>query len=137
MNAPGNPSDSVKRLNPALWPPLAPEAHFDAERLSGEPKAEKDLHNAIIAHCKARGWIYFHGSMAHKTFRTIAEPDFILMSDNGRVFFIECKTQNGKLTAEQEGLRQWAYKLGHFIHTVRSFEAFLELVTACEHEKIS
>lgn len=91
---------------------------------------ECDLHYAIIDFCKGKGWIYFHGSMAHKTKRTAGEPDFTILADSGRVFLIECKTRISKLSPEQLGLKLWAEKLGHAIHVIRSIEEFEKLVTA-------
>ena len=89
---------------------------------------ESELHYAIISNCKANGWIYFHGSMAHKAIRTVGEPDFTLLLPAGRVLFIECKTRTGKLSPEQLGLSLWAEKLGHKIHVVRSMEEFKALL---------
>lgn len=102
---------------------------------------ESDLHDQIIAECKKRGWIYFHGSMAHRTKRTTGEPDFIVLGfveENWlgempkrrvpKVWFVECKTKTGKLSSEQLGLKMWAEKLGHTIHTCRSLEEFLKLI---------
>src|SRR5688572_5875057 len=80
-----------------------------------EPSATNDavvdeslLHNRIIAECKRRGWIYFHGSMALATARTVGEPDFTILADNGRFFLIECKSRTGKLSPEQLGMSVWA-----------------------------
>lgn len=89
---------------------------------------ESDLHDQIISFCKSKGWIYFHGSMAHKTHRCSGEPDFQILADGGRVFLIECKTKIGKLSPEQAGLKIWAERLGHTIHVVRSLEEFLEVI---------
>lgn len=89
---------------------------------------ESELHNQILAECRKRMWIAFHGSMAQRTGRTLGEPDFVLIADGGRVYFIECKTAKGKLTPEQLGMKMWAEKLGHEIHTIRSFPEFITLV---------
>lgn len=89
---------------------------------------ESALHDAILNHCKAQGWIAFHGSMAHKAMRTVGEPDFTILADQGRVFFIECKTATGKLSPEQLGIKMWAEKLGHTIHTCRSVEEFYRII---------
>jgi hypothetical protein len=89
---------------------------------------ESNLHSGIIAHCKSRGWIYFHGSMAHRTHRSVGEPDFIILADAGRVFFIEAKSKTGKLSPEQQGLIVWAKKLSHNVFVVRSMEEFMEIV---------
>lgn len=89
---------------------------------------ESKLHDQIFVECSRRGWIALHGSTAHRAMRTIGEPDFTILADNGRVFFIECKTATGKLSTEQQGMIAWAAKLGHTVHVVRSFEQFLEVV---------
>lgn len=101
---------------------------------SGATENESALHNSIIAFCKHRLWIYFHGSMVSRTARTIGEPDFTILADKGRVFFIECKTKIGKLTPEQLGIKMWAERLGHQIHVVRSVDEFLRLVNAAVEE---
>lgn len=91
---------------------------------------ESDLHQAILNECKRRGWIAFHGSMAHSTFRTPGEPDFIIMADGGRVFLIEAKTITGKLSPDQRAIAAWAAKLGHVVHVVRCMEDFLRAISA-------
>lgn len=89
---------------------------------------ERLLHNEILKECEKRGWLAFHGSTAHRTYRTVGEFDFIILADRGRNFHIECKTKTGKLTPEQAGIHKWANKLGHCPYVVRSFEEFLEVV---------
>lgn len=89
---------------------------------------EADLHEAIIKECKHQGWIYFHGSMAHRAMRTLGEPDFIVLARGGKVFFIEAKSASGKLSVEQQGIIRWAETLGHKIHVVRTLAEFLEIV---------
>ena len=66
--------------------------------------------------------------MSQKTARTIGEPDWTLLADRGRVFFIECKTAKSKLTPEQLAIKCWAAKLGHTVHVVRSMAEFLQIV---------
>ena len=90
--------------------------------------AEDTLHDAIVDECKRRGWLFFHGSMAHRAMRTKGEPDFTICADRGRVFFIEAKTKTGKLSREQLGVKAWAAKLGHTVHVVRSIREFREVV---------
>lgn len=89
---------------------------------------ETELHNAILEECKTRGWLPFHGSMAHRTYRTEGEPDFIIFADCGRVVAIECKRRRGKLSTAQLGIIAWAEKLGHKIHVITSIEEFREIV---------
>lgn len=89
---------------------------------------ESDLHEKILEHCKSRGWICFHGSMAHRTKRTSGEPDFTILADRARVFFVEAKSKTGKRSMEQLGLSLWAEKLGHKIHLIRSMQDFGEAI---------
>ena len=92
----------------------------------GEPvEREKDLHDAIIAECKGRGWMIFHGSMAHRTFRTPGEPDFHILCEDGRRFMVECKAKGGKLSKDQQAIMAWARKLGHEIYEVSNLAEFL------------
>lgn len=93
---------------------------------------EQDLHERIIRYCKDQGWAYFHGSMAHRAMRTIGEPDFTIVADRGRVFFVEAKSAIGKLRPEQRALQAWMVKLGHSLHVVRSMREFLRLVEPIE-----
>lgn len=90
---------------------------------------ESTLHSEIIQLCKNRGWIYFHGSMAHRAMRTIGEPDFTILADKGRVFFFEAKSKSGKLSSQQLALKVWAEKLGHTIHTISTFRQFIQIIT--------
>lgn len=87
---------------------------------------ESELHAQIIEECKRRGWLAFHGSMAHRTFRTPGEPDFVILIDNGKTLLVECKSKGGKPTKEQAANLAWAKKLGHKAIVVWSFNEFLE-----------
>lgn len=91
-------------------------------------KREDDLHDSIIDFCKEHGWLYFHGSMAHKTYRTAGEPDFHIWADGGRKFAFECKSRLGKLSTAQLGIIAHAAKLGHTVHAIGSMAEFRELV---------
>lgn len=89
---------------------------------------EAELHEAIRKECLARGWIAFHGSMAHRSHRTIGEPDFVILADSGRVILVEAKSKHGKLSSKQLALRAWAEKLGHVVYIVRSLAEFEAVV---------
>ena len=118
------PSDVLRRLNPDLFPPGPPpgdNAHHGAH-------SEAQLHGQIFEECRQRGWIALHGSMAERTCRTLGEPDFVILTDGGRVLFVECKTRNSKLSVEQAALKHQAERLGHTVHVVRSFQEFLQLL---------
>ena len=97
-------------------------------RSSSSVERESELHERILAECKRRGWLVFHGAMSHRTFRTKGEPDFVILADAGRTILIEAKTCTGKLSTEQQGNVMWAQRLGHTIHVVRSEEEFNRII---------
>lgn len=114
---------------------LAAEARLQGKRghkvvQDDAPENEAALHAKIIAHCKANAWIYFHGSMAHKTRRVLGEPDFVLLLPGCRVILVEAKGEKTKMSTEQLAMQAWCSKLGHVLHVVRSFDEFLQVVSA-------
>lgn len=52
-------------------------------------------------------------------------PDFIILADGGRTFYIECKSKTGKVKPDQRIMHAVANKLGHTVHTVRNLNEFL------------
>lgn len=101
----------------------------DAGERAAGVEHEADLHEAIMSSCRSRGWLVFHGSMAHRTHRSLGEPDLFVIADHGRFFMVECKSKTGKLTIEQQGVVLWAAKLGHTVHVIRSLAEFEKIVT--------
>jgi len=89
---------------------------------------ERDLHDAIMAECRHRGWITIHARMDRPSTLEVGSPDFIILGSRGRVFIIEAKSKTGKLTKAQQILRAWAHKLGHEIVEVRSKEQFMHII---------
>lgn len=118
------------QVRPGVWEKPKGAIAFITSDVAGAaaPTYEADLHADIISECRKRGWIYFHGAMNQRTARTIGEPDFTILADQGRVLLVECKRPGGKLSTEQLGIIQWAAKLGHKIHTVWAINEFLEIV---------
>jgi len=102
--------------------------------LARDPKHEKLLHCQIMEDCKRRRWLYFHGSMAKASHRTLGEPDFIILAHEGRVIMCECKVgegkHRGKLTRDQQSVIRWAALNGHTIHVVRRFSEWLAIADA-------
>ncbi len=126
-------------------PNITPEEYraFQAKQMRGVPykpgydqignilapvETESDLHNQIIDYCKSKGWQYLHGSMAHRSRRTIGENDFTILADGGRVFLVEVKTKSGKLSPEQNAFIAHARRNGHTVHVIRSMDDFRVVV---------
>ena len=89
---------------------------------------EAELHEAILNEVRRRGWISFHSRMDKPSTATIGQPDFVILSDGGRVILVECKTKTGKLRPEQAALHAWAAKLGYEVHVIRSLEDFISIL---------
>lgn len=113
------------------WTDLEVAAYEAAQRVKKLPREapavadERELHASILSECRKRGWICLHGSMAHRTARTIGEPDFVILADAGRALLVEAKAKGGKLSEAQRNLHAWSAKLGHKVHVVRNLEEFL------------
>lgn len=89
---------------------------------------ESDLQDRIVGYCRSKGWFPVFSGMHRRTSIPLGSPDFIIYTDNGRVFTIETKSKTGKQTPEQIGVQFMLNKLGHQYYLVRSFEQFLDVV---------
>ena len=63
-----------------------------------------------------------------RTLLTPGWPDITLILPGGRTLFIELKTKKGRMTDEQKQMRLMFMALGHEIHEIRSYRAFISLV---------
>lgn len=89
---------------------------------------ESKLHAKIMEECGKRRWMFFHGSMAHKSKRTAGETDFTIAADNGVVFFIEAKRKGEKLSEAQNIVRHCLIAKGHRWACVYSFKDFISFI---------
>lgn len=117
-------------VSPGVWKRhLKANLHVAAIVHAPDAVEEEDkLHYDILDWCREKGWVALHGSMAHKTYRTKGELDFTIAAPNGRVFFIECKDREGKLSVDQQAMIAHLKKLGQSWAVVRSKSEFLEAV---------
>ena len=116
----------MARMSSAEYNAYLARRHGQAFKPDSAVLNEAKLHEDILAECRRRGWLVFHGSMAHRTFRTPGEPDFVILRDNGKTLMVECKSGTGKLSTDQQAVAAWASKLGHQIHVVHSMEEFFK-----------
>jgi VRR-NUC domain len=86
---------------------------------------ESGIHDDIADYCKSRGWLAFHGSMAHRARRTLGEPDFVIARHDGVTLYVEVKTKTGKLSPEQQAIGHALTALGQRWAVVRSLEEFV------------
>lgn len=111
-----NPDGSRIRSNPS------PATTSDAVRI------EADLHDAILAHCRARGWPVVHSRMDRPTSCGVGTPDFVVALPGGRTAWVEAKAKGGKLRTEQEAWLAILRHNGHLCGVVRSFSDFVALI---------
>ena len=99
--------------------------------------AETRLANEIRLYCGERGWLCYHclnGMYYTRDGRVITLdfpvgfPDLLIITDDGRVFFIETKIQPRKPTHEQLKFQAELRKRGFISETVYSLEDFLACV---------
>lgn len=92
---------------------------------------ESDLHDQIYDWCRAKGFIALHSSMAERTTRNKGEWDYTIIGsieEIPKVWFVECKSKDGKLTMEQHAMITHAESHGHKVHVVRSMEEFIKVI---------
>lgn len=107
-------------------PPEVKQAKLDMEEL----RTEEDLHEMIISWARRQDpqVPIGHGRMDKKTGRTPGEPDFYLMLPGGRLLLIECKTETGDVSPDQKVFAAACKAVGHEVHIIRGYAAFLQLV---------
>jgi hypothetical protein len=89
---------------------------------------ESDLHDQIMADIRRRGWLAIHSRMDMATTTAIGVPDFVIMGDGGRVWWIECKARGGKVSNSQMAFHAMAAKLGHRVVVVWNFAEYASIV---------
>lgn len=106
-----------------------PLARADVVAVSGEAHdLESPLHAEISAFCKVNMWLPLHGSMAHRTHRTVGEPDFVVAVGEGVTVWAEAKSKTGKLSDAQQALKAWLAKLGITLYEIRTVAEFANAV---------
>lgn len=102
--------------------------HHESAKTDNAVDKESDLHEAILADCRRRGWHAIHSRMDLPTTTGVGDPDFVILADLGKVYLVECKSKNGKLTTAQLALQTQAEVLGHTIHVVRSIQEYHDIL---------
>jgi Holliday junction resolvase-like predicted endonuclease len=91
---------------------------------------ESELQSRIRQWCAQNGWTCLGGSMAHRTRRTVGEPDLIVVgSQRGDpvIRFVECKTRLGKLSPAQRAVAAGLARHGVTVHIARSMSDFIAI----------
>lgn len=91
---------------------------------------ERDLHDAIEALCKSRGYLYRHDRMDKPTTGQVGWPDWTIFLPNTRVVFLECKAKRGKTTVDQLAKLAHAEKFGFTSSVVDNYQDALRIIEA-------
>lgn len=100
-------------------------------------KRESDLHDEILAYCRARRWPVVHSRMDVPQTAGIGTPDFVVALPAGRTVWVEAKAKGGKLRTEQLAWLTALRAVGHSATVVYSFGEFLEAVASLTSAKDS
>lgn len=109
---------------------------LDGQRLrtrgGGQPSQavarEADLHDDILAYCRAKGWPVVHSRMDVPQTAGIGTPDFVVALPGGLTAWVEAKAAAGKVRPEQAAWMAALRAHGHRAEIVRSFPEFLNIV---------
>lgn len=82
---------------------------------------ERDLHEAVEAYCKSKGYLYRHDRMDAPTTGQVGWPDWLICLPNTRVVMLECKSRRGKATPAQLACLAHAKKFGFTAEIVDNF----------------
>jgi len=89
------------------------------------PKAvekENDLHDQIMDHCRACGYLVIHSRTDRATTNAVGLPDFFIFMPGQRVVILECKKRGGKCSTAQLEKLALARKHGFTALIVDNFE---------------
>lgn len=89
---------------------------------------EADLHDEILAYCRAKGWPVVHSRMDVPQTSGVGTPDFVIALPRGRTVWIEAKAKGGKLRPEQLAWLAALHIHDHPARVVRSFAEFLDVI---------
>jgi roadblock/LC7 domain-containing protein len=105
------------------------ESRASTSRDSAGQALESDLHDKILAYCRAKGWLAIHSRMDVPATVQIGTPDFAIAMGGGKTVYVEAKRKAGKATPAQLAWMAGLHKLGHKAAIIRSFEEFVLFVT--------
>lgn len=97
---------------------------------------EQYLTKQIMLYCGERNWLCFHTNVGkvltadNRYFDTglpVGWPDLLIITDNGKVMFIETKIHPRKPTCEQLAMQKLLRERGFVSETVYSLEEFIVL----------
>lgn len=91
---------------------------------------EIPLHNKIIKWLDSQSprWKYIRARPDMKSTIAVGSNDFTIFAPMGRTICIEVKARGGKLSNDQLAWAKEMSMLGHTVHTVWSFEEFLDRI---------
>jgi len=102
-------------------------AHIPADAVEAGQEVSV-LHKAIKDLCVSLGWQYFYNQPHKRSTATKGQPDFIIAASRGRTYYVEAKAGTGRLSEDQQCVKEQLEANGHILHVVRSMSEFKELI---------
>lgn len=127
-------SDNILRLmNKADREPLGKAGVTSADALEKQvAKSERDLQKIISSYLRLQGIWFAWSRMDKKTTCFLGQPDFLLAlkitTNHARPIALEIKFEKGKLTPEQEDVREAMLRNGWEHYVVRSLQEVIEII---------
>jgi len=99
---------------------------------------EHDVQNKIRIWCGQHNWLAFRANViggytpdGRWVTSGLPEgfPDLIVLTDNGRTIYVECKTLKGRARDAQLNMHKQMRDRGHIVVMPRSLEQFIQEIT--------
>ena len=117
----------VIRHNSRVAGVTQPEAKASS---GGAVERERDLHDAIEAYCRSKGYLYRHDRMDRATTGQVGWADFTIFMPHKRCLFLECKAKGKKPTPEQSAMLAHAANFGFVAKVVDNYEDAVRWIEA-------
>jgi hypothetical protein len=123
------PENFLKLISPANRKALGKAGQTAEEAMAAySARSEKELQKQICNLLRLRGIIFLNPAMSKKSPLPIGWPDFTIFLDGGKVLFLECKFEGGKLTDEQFIYATRLANRGYAHHVVRTLREVQDLL---------
>lgn len=128
------PENFLNKMSPADRRPMGKAGVTNAEALAKfEAKNERELQKQIAAYLRRHNIWFAQSRTDKRTTNGLGQPDFLLStypdgSSFPQPYALEVKFRNGKLSDEQEEVRQKMIRCGWHYQIVRSLKEVIELL---------
>lgn len=124
-----HPDNLLRRMKPEDRKALGKAGQTGEEAMAAySARSEKELQKQIAGILGVRGIRYLNPAMSKRSPLPIGWADFTIFISPGRVIFMECKIEGGKLTKEQAEFGAWATERGFPYAVVTTLKQAIEML---------